>query len=314
MPAAPKVFISHASEDKERFVVKFAQRLRENGVDAWLDQWEMQPGDSLVDKIFEQGLKDAQAVILVISAASIVKPWVREELNLSVVKRISQGTKLIPVVIDQCEVPQALQSTIWQRIDDLNNCDAAFQRILAAIFNTSEKPALGKAPEKYVAPAPVLPTFTVGDERVFKSIEHYEVEQSAGPVSFGELRADESLKDISDDDLQESLFILAQKNVIHLEQLGDGAGWASLTLSGFQQYADAFIGDYKESLAKIGAMLINENVADNHELAKRTGKPQAFVNYVLDVFADADHIVLAKFGGGLWEIAQINPSLKRAIG
>ena len=51
--SAPKVFVSHASEDKDRFVVEFARRLRENGVNAWLDQWEMKPGDSLVDKIFE---------------------------------------------------------------------------------------------------------------------------------------------------------------------------------------------------------------------------------------------------------------------
>jgi hypothetical protein len=33
----PKVFISHASEDKERFVLAFAERLRASGVDAWLD-------------------------------------------------------------------------------------------------------------------------------------------------------------------------------------------------------------------------------------------------------------------------------------
>ncbi|MHB9102858.1 MAG: toll/interleukin-1 receptor domain-containing protein [Sulfuricella sp.] len=45
---APKVFVSHASEDKARFVVDFARRLRENGVEAWLDQWEMKPGDSQV--------------------------------------------------------------------------------------------------------------------------------------------------------------------------------------------------------------------------------------------------------------------------
>ncbi len=32
----PKVFISHASEDKARFVTEFATKLRENGVDAWL--------------------------------------------------------------------------------------------------------------------------------------------------------------------------------------------------------------------------------------------------------------------------------------
>lgn len=79
----PKVFLSHAGEDKERFVVEFAKRLREKGVDAWFDKWEILPGDSLVDKIFEEGLKDADAIIVVLSENSINKPWVREELNAS---------------------------------------------------------------------------------------------------------------------------------------------------------------------------------------------------------------------------------------
>ena len=114
----PKVFISHASEDKSSFLVDFARRLRENGVDAWLDQWEMKPGDSLVDKIFEEGLRDARAVIIVLSKSSVQKPWVREELNASVVNRIIRRTRLIPVFIDDCEVPESLQSTAWQRVDE----------------------------------------------------------------------------------------------------------------------------------------------------------------------------------------------------
>lgn len=88
----PKVFISHASEDKARFVTAFATKLRENGVDAWLDHWEMLPGDSLVDKIFEEGLKSANAVIMVLSKYSVSKPWVSEELNASMVSRISNRT------------------------------------------------------------------------------------------------------------------------------------------------------------------------------------------------------------------------------
>jgi len=36
--ANPKIFISHASDDKNRFVTGFATRLRENGVDAWVDE------------------------------------------------------------------------------------------------------------------------------------------------------------------------------------------------------------------------------------------------------------------------------------
>ena len=51
-PKRPKVFISHASEDKDLFVIPFSKKLLENGIDAWVDKWEMLPGDSLVDKIF----------------------------------------------------------------------------------------------------------------------------------------------------------------------------------------------------------------------------------------------------------------------
>ena len=54
-----RVFVSHSSHDKERFVEPFARRLRERSIDAWLDKWEMLLGDSVVGKIFEEGLKDA---------------------------------------------------------------------------------------------------------------------------------------------------------------------------------------------------------------------------------------------------------------
>lgn len=310
----PRVFISHASEDKQRFVVKFAQRLRENGVDAWLDQWEMRPGDSLVDKIFEQGLKHAQAVIIVVSATSVLKPWVREELNLSVVKRIGQGLKLIPVLIDQCEVPQALQSTLWQRIDDVENYDAQFKRILAAIFDVSDKPPLGKPPEQYVATTPILPTFTLNDARLLRAIAHYEVDLCEGAIPFGELRTQPELAALTEEELIESAEILAQKDAIVFEKLGPALGWLRLTLPGFQQYAEAFVPDYKESVARIAGLLINEDTATNRELAARTGKPLAFVNFVLDVLAEAGHIIVEKYGSGEWEIVRVKPSLKRALG
>jgi hypothetical protein len=48
----PKIFVSHAKEDKDRFVLEFAEKLRNKGIDAWVDNWEMLPGDKLNDKIF----------------------------------------------------------------------------------------------------------------------------------------------------------------------------------------------------------------------------------------------------------------------
>src|SRR6056297_3656707 len=117
---SPKVFISHASEDKPRFVTAFATKLRENGVNAWLDKWEMLPGDSLVDKIFEEGLKEADAIIIILSHNSVDKPWVREELNAGVMKRISKGSRIIPIVLDDCVIPESLKSTLWEKIERLD--------------------------------------------------------------------------------------------------------------------------------------------------------------------------------------------------
>ena len=109
MSENPKVFISHASEDKGRFVLSFAQRLREKGVNAWVDAWEMLPGDSLVDKIFNEGLRPADAVVVVLSDASVTKPWVQKELNTAVVKNIEDRTRLIPVRLDDCQIPECLR-------------------------------------------------------------------------------------------------------------------------------------------------------------------------------------------------------------
>jgi len=310
---ATTVFISHASEDKERFVVGFARRLRENGVDAWLDQWEMQPGDSLVDKIFEQGLKNAQAVIVVISAKSIAKPWVRQELNVSVVKRIDQGIKLIPVVIDQCDIPESLRATIWQRIDDVNSYDAAFERILAAIFDTSSKPALGKRPERFAAAAPQIAGLNRTDELVLREIAWREVDQNNWPVTWEELRADPDLAAIPESEVLDSLEILEQKALLVVDRLMPPIAHARLTLAGFRQYAEQFMPGYSDAMHQVAGLLVNEAVAENQQLATRTGKSLGLINYILDVFDADGHIALEKYGGGLWEVTGISPSLKRSL-
>jgi hypothetical protein len=309
---APRVFISHAGEDRQRFVMAFAQRLRENGVDAWLDQWEMKPGDHFVEKIFEQGLRDADAVIIVLSAASVNKPWVREELNVSVVKRVQEGLKLIPVVIDACEIPECLQATLWQRIDDLHNYDDAFQRILSAIFDRSGKPDLGKPPERFAAPK--LPDSTGTDERVLHAIYLHEVVEAKGAIELTELRATPALAQAPEDEVLASLEILESKELVHLEKPGGPALFASFTTEGFRHFAEAHVEGYQELLATVAAKLLNEDEYVNEEIAKKLACPVRLVNYLLDVLEAAGHITLGKYGTGVWEVAHVSATLKRAFG
>jgi hypothetical protein len=148
--AAPRVFISHASEDKERFVLPFAQDLRAEGVDAWVDRWEMLPGDSLVRKIFTEGLDKAVAVVVVLSRVSITKVWVAEELDAAVVKRINDDSKLIPIVLDnldvKTDVPASIRHLLLEFVPDPSERATVIGRVVRSIFGTVERPPLGPPP------------------------------------------------------------------------------------------------------------------------------------------------------------------------
>ena len=304
--AAPKVFVSHASEDKQRFVTAFAARLRENGVDAWLDQWEMKPGDSLVDRIFEQGLKSAQAVIIVLSAVSVTKPWVREELNNAVVSRISRGLKIIPVVIDNCEVPGALAATLWQRVDDLQQYDAAFQRILDAIFDRSGKPPLGQPPERLCDVETKLPALSGTDQQVLREI--YARQIAGQPAWLSDLAGG-----LSRDNVSDSIELLREQGYLLVEAPGDGDLMTQLTTDGFARSAEVFESNYKARLRALSALLVNEGIEENTALAARLGESQVFVNFMLDVLEKSGYLTTMKYGMGRWEVRVTSPQLKRTL-
>jgi hypothetical protein len=88
---------------------------------------------------------------------------------------------------------------------------------------------------------------------------------------------------------------------------------ARLTLAGFRQYAEHFVPEYSAALHEVAGLLVNENIADNQQLVTRTGRPVGLINYILDVLEADGHIVLEKYGGGLWEVADLKPSLQRSL-
>lgn len=312
--SAPKVFVSHASEDKTRFVVEFAKRLREKGVDAWLDQWEMKPGDSLVDKIFEEGLKEASAVIVVLSKTSVQKPWVREELNASVVSRITRGTKLIPVVIDDCEVPESLRSTLWQRVDNLDDYENSLQRILSAIFNVDDKPALGNPPARFSGPAPQIAGLSRVDDLALRVIARLQIDEAVGLVEWDRLRTEQLLRDVPHQELLDALEILEQHYLIKVGRvIGAPLSHVVLTDFGFQKFAEAYVDDYQDVVTQIAALLVNENVRQNEELATRVSKPLPFVDFVLNLMEANNHIKVSKYLGGQAHVWDVSASLRRAL-
>jgi hypothetical protein len=74
------VFISHASEDKERVARPLAGLLRAAGLRVWLDENELRLGDSLRRKI-DHGLAGSRYGVVVLSPSFFAKEWPQRELD-----------------------------------------------------------------------------------------------------------------------------------------------------------------------------------------------------------------------------------------
>ncbi|MHB0763956.1 toll/interleukin-1 receptor domain-containing protein [Stutzerimonas stutzeri] len=313
MNTPPKVFVSHASEDKERFVLDFATKLREVGIDAWLDKWEMLPGDSLITKIFDEGIKNAQAVIVVLSKNSIDKPWIKHELDAACVKRINTGSKLIPIVIDDCEVPEALKATLWEKVHDTTAYQPSLERIVASIFGASDKPALGKPPA-YVG------SFGVGvsghnnvDSLVCKLACEFALEAGTRHVDISAFCQDGALI-IPEHQLRESVEILGEHGTFDLRHtLSGGFPFIAVTDAGFELYARDHVDDYDNIFRSVVSTIVNNGLTSLYEIRDALSLKPFLVEHILRTLAGAQKITVSWFLGGNCSIHSVSPSLRRSL-
>ncbi len=309
-----KVFVSHASEDKPRFVLGFAEKLRAAGIDAWLDRWEMLPGDSVVDKLFAEGLANADAVVVVLSKFSVDKPWVREEMNAALMKRVEAKLKVVPVVLDDCRVPEALATTLWERITDLEHYDESFERIVAALTGVHEKPALGTLPAFAQPLAVPIPGLAPQDDRVLQALGALALRLGYDSFSPGELQQDPVLSALPQQEVLDSLEMLESEALVRTEALAPGLPSVGLETAGLRRWAEACLPGYAALLKAVGGAIANEGVDSNEALCEKLGQPRVLVNHALEVLEGEGLVTVARYGGGLQEVVGTSARLRRWLG
>lgn len=310
------VFISHASEDKDRFVLKFSEYLLKKGIDVWLDKWEMLPGDSLVDKIFEVGLKSSSAVIVVLSQNSIMKPWVREELNTAVINRINRKSILIPIILDNLqrdEIPQSLHNIVWEIIPDINNFIKSADRIIASLTGLKSKPQVGNLPQYANSEIEIITDLTRIDTIVLKTICEIGIADdfllADSSKIFNELKTSE----LPSEDIFDSIKILDGRSYIKASWHTGGFSHATVTLFGFEEYAKVFIPTYNESIKSVASFVVNEKdkILYSNKIAEVLTLPLALVNHIVDLFESYGFVNKKVMTGNVTILYNLSPELKR---
>lgn len=115
MPRQLRVFLCHASQDKP-VVWKLHRYLIQHGVQPWLDQNELLPGQSWQVEI-PKAIDNSDVILVCLSKNSINKEgYVQKEIAFALDKALEkpEGTIfIIPVKLEECEVPKRLSSYQW---------------------------------------------------------------------------------------------------------------------------------------------------------------------------------------------------------
>jgi hypothetical protein len=157
----PRVFISysHDSAEHKKWVLDFATTLRNRGVDAVIDQWDLKPGDDL-PHFMETELAASQYVLMICSNRYVEKANAGEGgvgyekmiLTSGYLSRIDD-TKVIPIIRQPAgtyAVPTFLCTKLFVNFSNDIEVEYRFDELLRHLLNAPlfEKPEIGTNPFK----------------------------------------------------------------------------------------------------------------------------------------------------------------------
>lgn len=162
--STPKVFISysHDSLDHKKWVLELATRLRNNGVDAIIDQWELRPGDDL-PHFMETHLARADYVVMICTDKYVQKAnagaggvgYEKMIVTADLLTNIDSN-KIVPVIrqFGTCNVPTFLRTKLF--LDLSNDDEFNFDELVRTFHGAPlyKKPAIGNNPFTPVDEAP----------------------------------------------------------------------------------------------------------------------------------------------------------------
>ena len=156
----PRAFISysHDTAPHKEWVLDFATTLRNRGIDAVLDQWDLKPGDDL-PHFMETQLEAADYILMICTEKYVEKANAGEGgvgyekmiMTSSLLSKID-SRKVIPIIRQSGTDyrPTFLKSKLYINFSNNSDIEYSFDDLLRTLLNAPlyEKPAIGENPFK----------------------------------------------------------------------------------------------------------------------------------------------------------------------
>lgn len=111
-PEERRIFLSHATVDGA-ISDRIASGLKLFDLDSFYAEWDLAPGDSIVERI-NQSLAKTDILIVLLSPNAVASSWVQRELSAGIAAQLSgRGVRVLPVVIEPCDIPPLLADILY---------------------------------------------------------------------------------------------------------------------------------------------------------------------------------------------------------
>jgi hypothetical protein len=128
-----RVFISHNHEDKT-FVRRFGADLAAAGVQPWIDEAEINVGDSLIAKV-SAAIDKMDYFAVVLSPRSVASGWVQQELEQALTNQLAEKKiRVLPLLLEHCDIPPFLRGKKYADFTSQSiGYEAGFASVLKAL-------------------------------------------------------------------------------------------------------------------------------------------------------------------------------------
>lgn len=221
-------------------------------------------------------------------------------------------------MIDNCDVPEALKSTLWERIEETANFDEPLKRILAAIFEVREKPAIGTPPEFVQKAALCIDGLSSIDALVLRRAAAFDLEKNSHIIEPESIFTDLDAIGLTKGQVQDSIEVLGSDGYFEVSHyFGGGADrfgcHIRLTDYGLERYCSSEVEDYDQLKEQCAGLIVNEEIRDNRTLAAKTRAKLRLIEHILDILKSNGLIEITKFLGGNISIHHVHPKFRRML-
>lgn len=160
----PKVFVSYSHDnlDHKKWVNELATKMRNNGIDAILDQWDLMPGGDL-PHFMETNLEKSDYILMICTETYVKKAndgkggvgYEKMIITSNLLKDIDQK-KIIPIIKQSgsSSIPTFLKTKLYLDFSKNSQFEYSFDELIRTIHNSPllKKPKIGNNPFKTESP------------------------------------------------------------------------------------------------------------------------------------------------------------------